>query len=793
MSLLESSIKNSQITINPSNMKLKITSSFKKIPNMIKSNSFLRYINNTYNINNESIFNNTNRNSLFNTYKDNSQINVTKKNRKLSYISKSNSESIYNNTLLNEENNIKEKREVNKNKEKIISLYNKKLNNEKMFANSNNDLIMKNEKDLRRLFKEEICYDNDEKENDSYNNYDLYYKYGNFNHQGLENQENQYKINTIISTKEDLDDENDSHNHKKENKEKQLDKNITNPIRTGNISIQSKKIENQHENNSKNKENKSFIYNFNLPLLVEDNNINKNNINTISNINNNIRSSLEILKKTNNKLYMNIIQEKEKEEASIFLSIIGILSRKYSIGIKSSFSSSSSILLNVLKAYSIKLISESALRELSILGSYKKIINKRKQIEDAYLKETNQLKIEYFNINQEIGKYEEENKKLFKINDYERREILHKKSKLKQELEGLRQLEKGMILSFNLTSSSSLFSKLNQVRKKISDIDQLLVNLNIDEENLRKNEYSQRINSNIDSIKSLKQKIKSMKNVISFLIDQQRRYYISLLMKGFDMRNEGMIWIIKKLIYLRYDLNLIINSSNFEVNKSKNLGIGTNSSNNIKSIFPEFLHKDNIEYILNISYKHIDKELYILIYNGLKIKQRKLNNIKNKVLQEAINSSPKKKKVISKFHQKSMNKTYFGMKENFNMKKIENSDFSLQNQFYQNENLLIGLAIDKLKRKLITFANDDGVFQVDITNDITFNEYFEENIRGKDYFKEILYIKSKIDMIDKEIHLMKQNKLIEFEEGLKIFKKNFNYMKLIEWELNYVCLFGMEY
>eukprot|EP00340_Litonotus_pictus_P008617 CAMPEP_0170532132 /NCGR_PEP_ID=MMETSP0209-20121228/68772_1 /TAXON_ID=665100 ORGANISM="Litonotus pictus, Strain P1" /NCGR_SAMPLE_ID=MMETSP0209 /ASSEMBLY_ACC=CAM_ASM_000301 /LENGTH=166 /DNA_ID=CAMNT_0010827807 /DNA_START=245 /DNA_END=742 /DNA_ORIENTATION=+ len=75
------------------------------------------------------------------------------------------------------------------------------------------------------------------------------------------------------------------------------------------------------------------------------------------------------------------------------------------------------------------------------------------------------------------------------------------------------------------------------------------------------------------------------------------------------------------------------------------------------------------------------------------------------------------------------------------IKDLDTMDYGTQNDFFQNENLLINVAIDKIRRKWLTFANEDGVFEIDVTNDLRLASYFEENLKSQEYFKEIVRIK----------------------------------------------------
>ena len=67
---------------------------------------------------------------------------------------------------------------------------------------------------------------------------------------------------------------------------------------------------------------------------------------------------------------------------------------------------------------------------------------------------------------------------------------------------------------------------------------------------------------------------KSYKHKFNELNKEQRIYYLDLLKKGFDVRNEGLVWIVRRLLEL---------STKIE-----------------KNMFPRFLDKNQIDYIMKV-------------------------------------------------------------------------------------------------------------------------------------------------------------------------------------------------
>ena len=485
-----------------------------------------------------------------------------------------------------------------------------------------------------------------------------------------------------------------------------------------------------------------------------------------------------------------------------------------------------------------------------------------------------------------------------------------------------------------ILSKDEAYINLQSVRKNISEIENDIVLINEEEKLIDKGKYSICYNKNIVKIKSLNEDLNEIKEVLDWIIPEQIKYYKSILIKGFDTRDNGIVWILKKLIEFK---------SNIEYND-----------------FPHFLSKLHIDYLIKLSHMETEYNQYKIILKGLKLRQKKLtdiqkevvcqltnanqvnilskfkksknknstffmfgNNNKNKIysniakksiisnsklnitnknsinFNNTINSkrnvsfnyknlntyedslidvksnpiSNKSKKVnieknytdkytnslksrksfvisrgsslsdnesskvtinknnielnnscddskgsidsffvdffknTAKIQNKTTNKNlsykYLNKeKENIEKLKIENNikkqrlsilnnqEIGEQLDFVNNENMLINVAVDKLKRKMLTFANNEGVFEIDVTNDIRLSQYFEINMKSQEYFKEILRIKSKLEELDNYIKSYKKDKYNKLKTKFEIMIKNQNLYKILELDLIYACLFG---
>jgi hypothetical protein len=112
----------------------------------------------------------------------------------------------------------------------------------------------------------------------------------------------------------------------------------------------------------------------------------------------------------------------------------------------------------------------------------------------------------------------------------------------------------------------------------------------------RKRTLQAELNDILHELKLVEEKHFALKINIQDFTKQQRYYYFEILRKGIDVRSEGLTWVVKKLI----ELNAFFDNSHF----------------------PKFLDKNEVEYLLDISYKEIDIMYLSLVLKALKKKQK---------------------------------------------------------------------------------------------------------------------------------------------------------------------------
>lgn len=523
----------------------------------------------------------------------------------------------------------------------------------------------------------------------------------------------------------------------------------------------------------------------------------------------------------NDKLKLQFELKEEKDNASIFYNIIGICRKAFNSNITEMSKPNMKIDENVFNTFGFKSITSSMIDEITMLGYNKIIINNRYRLENDYRKETMNLIRKKLDLSRKISTIKSGNSKLFKKIERKRVEIMINKSKIMSSIEELKRSEKmiSIYVSCNKITQSDAKYSIKKIRNEIKEKENELVILNNQEIENKQSRELKEYEENVVLVKNYEIDEEENNSKLDFLIEEQIFYYKSLLSKGLDSRIEGIVWILKILIEYKASID--------------------------HNIFPLFLTHSNIRYLCKLAHKETELNQYRLILRGLKIRQHQVNKEQKELIYSTINTE--NVNFISKFKtnpnetSQSVNKkqkqgrrlSYESKIENENKESIEMSkemynkhlklinnskeiekfkkiekennskkkrffnlstqNFYDQNKFYQQESTLINVAYNKLKRKMITFANEEGVFEVDVTNDIRLAQYFEVNMKQQEYFKEIYRIKEVVEEIEAEVKNMKKSKYENLISKFKAMSNANNLIKLIELDLVYSALFGSSF
>jgi len=241
-----------------------------------------------------------------------------------------------------------------------------------------------------------------------------------------------------------------------------------------------------------------------------------------------------------------------------------------------------------------------------------------------------------------------------------------------------------------------------------------------------------------DKIKKCEENGKYYKYLFEEFSNGQKKYYLDILKKGTDTRNEGLTWIVKRLIELKVNID--------------------------PNMFPSFLDNEQIEYIINISKLGFEKSQLKLILTALKnrnkmTKSQSVINIKNNIEKRNvgnITSSIKDKFKHNKFMEQ-MGKLY--------LKHEEYSKIIFEKQLEEKD---INNSVIKNKTKLHQYAINKNIF--DEKKEDNFFHIFMEHQKQKRYFDDIIQINNRIKELNIFINKLIKEQTLIFENKIKFIK-----------------------
>lgn len=128
-------------------------------------------------------------------------------------------------------------------------------------------------------------------------------------------------------------------------------------------------------------------------------------------------------------------------------------------------------------------------------------------------------------------------------------------------------------------------------------------------------EYVERnISIKVEGTQEISKRIRELKASKDKKISLLTKYYCELLSGGEDLRNDGLSWILYKLMELGYNVN--------------------------RCQYPDYISNKNFEYLLRIADKKINLEKIRIIYNAIKIKYNHKKNNSTQVFKKTQSKLP---------------------------------------------------------------------------------------------------------------------------------------------------------
>ena len=289
------------------------------------------------------------------------------------------------------------------------------------------------------------------------------------------------------------------------------------------------------------------------------------------------------------------------------------------------------------------------------------------------------------------------------------------------------------------TNSEIIQEKVRVYNEYISIKGDLLLELKgyDDRFSLINDQLSKIIKKAKDKIKKCEENGKYYKYLFEEFSNGQKNY-LDILKKGTDTRNEGLTWIVKRLIELKVNID--------------------------PNMFPSFLDNEQIEYIINISKLGFEKSQLKLILTALKnrnkmTKSQSVINIKNNIEKRNvgnITSCIKDKFKHNKFMEQ-MGKLY--------LKHEEYSKIIFEKQLEEKD---INNSVIKNKTKLHQYAINKNIF--DEKKEDNFFHIFMEHQKQKRYFDDIIQINNRIKELNIFINKLIKEQTLIFENKIKFIK-----------------------
>ena len=475
---------------------------------------------------------------------------------------------------------------------------------------------------------------------------------------------------------------------------------------------------------------------------------------------------------TNNKIIQDYIDKKNLEQGSILHNIITKTQHRFKNDIL--FGKDKKISMN----FGINVDTLNALKSDKDIGStyYTKIIREKEKQESAKRQELIDLSIKIFNKKQEkevreknLGKNFEEingiikkyNLRMFKISDTieAKRELYDKilETQIDEKDDDAKMIKLDQLSAIQANKSSEE-KKLAEVKKELS--------VEITKMEKVKNKLNNELNI-------CKNELLFLKIAQITLIKEQRKYYLDLLRKGYDIRNEGLVWIVRRLLEIQTKLEY--------------------------HHFPKYLYNDQINFIIELANLNLEEAQLKIVLNVLEKKQQKLQNqihktVMNKILVlsnnrcrrqsgVAIETIEKAKKLMSEYNKEKT------ISDNINdiYKKYEGAfKYNAEKQMEENKEERM---IMELKMVLLERGGGNCTEGYDELSKVI--EFMNKDKDKKDYFEFILRLKLRMRLLAQKKEMIRKKEMAEFKERMDNDNNRFKSAEVsLKYDLVWGALFG---
>ena len=383
---------------------------------------------------------------------------------------------------------------------------------------------------------------------------------------------------------------------------------------------------------------------------------------------------------------------------------------------------------------------------------YRKIIKEKKNQENYERRNLMNISIQYMNKKNERIESETELSKIFtEINNLTSK-FNEQKNNIKVEILNVQQSLENIQKEGKSTKEELLYVsrqktiEINNLNQKIKNFHRkYLLNLKKQEEIKLKKEKE---------INLLKEEENYLKIIKLGILSSQKEYYLDILKKGYDVRDNGLVWCIKHLLELQSDLEY--------------------------SHFPKFLNHQQCDYLIEQANIALEISQLKIIVKVLKNKNEK-SNVEKKFaffnqmyLNAKKNKHLRKKNRIQEEIEMLRKKNNLLTKTDIHLNKVFNNLFNSHKDAFklQNDKKMEELKIENITKDLKETLLEQGGNLNPKNDDIgsVFN-LIEQDSETKDFLENIVLLRFRLDYLEKLQEDLKEQQIKLFKNTIENHKK----------------------
>ena len=465
---------------------------------------------------------------------------------------------------------------------------------------------------------------------------------------------------------------------------------------------------------------------------------------------------------TNNKILLDFVNRGKKEQGSILYNSISktksrfdfyLFNEKNQKDFQADLNIDSST-LNTLKTENMN------------NDYYRKVIREKMQQETTTIAEIMDISKKVFEKKRESMSYEEQLTLIYDKRNKEINEFNEKKNRIKKEILNFQQDFEEEQKTMKKMNKLDQLVKINKAAAHNNNLEYKITQLN--------NELQKKIEVfNIQKEKILKQisiaqkEEHFYKKVLNELIRDQRRYYLDILKKGYDVRSEGLVWVLRNLLEMGTHLEY--------------------------HHFPKFLTNQHCDYLIEMADICLEETQLKIVLKAVKNKQRRIKNEEN---MEKFNK-------IVDYAEKEDTKVKPMKQYDFYPKKktIKDRLFNIFNHIYEkheeafkfttekrNEEIKLEKVQSRIRESLLERgANENGDNYQALNNVLAF---IEKNQNTKEYLEIILNIRARLNYLMKLKEELKKEQINLFKLHQGSNKRFTSAKSSLQYDLIFSALFG---